>query len=44
MILEALFAIVRTINNESLHAIGLELALIAGFANSTSALDKFNRQ
>ena len=27
-----------------LRTIGLELAKIAGFANSTSALDKFNRQ
>ena len=39
-----LLAIVRTIKNESLHVIGLELALIAEFAKSTSALDKFNRQ
>ena len=39
-----LLAIVRTIKNESLHVIGLELAKIDGFVNSTSTLDKFNRQ
>ena len=35
-----LLAIIRTIKN----VIGLELAEIAVFANSTCALDKFNRQ